>query len=73
MADNFQILTDENKALINSISAVAVNGDGSCSLTDCLENPKSHQYCKLTAICKKLVGYAINISEIFALFVLHGS
>ena len=63
-----QVLTVVNRALINSIGAVPVGDDGSCSLTDCLENPEGHHWCKLTAVCKKLVGYEINDSYTFILF-----
>jgi len=51
-----QALTDVNRARINSIGAVGINDDGSCSMTDCLKNPHGHQWCKLTAVCKKLTG-----------------
>ena len=57
----FQILTDVNKALINSIGAVGISNDGSCSMTDCLQNPEANQWCRLSAVCKKLVGYAMNL------------
>ena len=53
----FQYLSESNKDRINSISAVAINDDGSCSMENCLENSAENMWCKLTAICKKLTGY----------------
>merc|ERR1712176_89734 len=51
-----QQLTAENRVRINSIGAVDINDDGSCSMENCLTNPAGHQWCKLTAVCKKLTG-----------------
>merc|ERR1712176_61730 len=51
-----QQLTAENRVRINSIGAVGINDDGSCSMENCLTNPAGHQWCKLTAVCKKLTG-----------------
>jgi len=51
-----QSLTAASRAKINSIGSVEMNEDGSCTMSDCLTNPHGHQWCKLTAVCKKLTG-----------------
>ncbi|KAL5252435.1 hypothetical protein ACHWQZ_G015268 [Mnemiopsis leidyi] len=56
LSDWSQSLTADNRARINSIGAVDINGDGTCSMSDCLTEPQDHQWCKLTAVCKKLTG-----------------
>ena len=55
------MLSDEAKARINSIGAVGISDDGSCSITDCLgDKSEDNAFCRLTAVCKKLVGYALR-------------